>query len=279
MRFDHQKAFPYPVLRPDVDDYLNAEFQVSVDVTGGKDNQKIEAKIAVALSSAEIKKEIEKGNAAISLVFSCRDTYFREAVTMHKYELKKSFDSSVFRGQVIVYPFIVALKPITRFSAKGINKEFRKDSFEFSIGEVLAADEPKVIYIDRELFKPVSSILQIVKDDNLTGFEWRIRFDEDKLQILLSAEAKEVIDKARNTKHNQAVLLNSIYFAAIMEAIQKLKEEPDLTEERRWARVIEQQCHNAALDYTKHETYLIAQQLLRMPLNLLNQYTFSEDDK
>jgi len=51
MRFDHQKAFPYPVLRPDVDDYLNAEFQVSVDVEGGKGNKKIDAKIAVALSS------------------------------------------------------------------------------------------------------------------------------------------------------------------------------------------------------------------------------------
>ena len=279
MRFDHQKAFPYPVLRPDVDDYLNAEFQVSVDVEGGKGNKKIDAKIAVALSSNEIKKEIEKGNAAISVIFSCRDTYFREAVTTSKYEFKKSFDSSVFRGEVIIYPFVVALQPILKFPAKGINKEFRKDSFEFAIGEVLAADEPKVIYIDRELFKPVSSILQIVKDDNLSGFEWRVRFDEEKLQILLSAEAKEVIDKARNTKRNQAVLLNSIYFAAIMEAIQKLKEEPELAEEKRWARVIEQQCHNAALDYSKHETYIVTQQLLRMPLNLLNQYAFSEDDK
>src|SRR6185312_414316 len=100
-----------------------------------------------------------------------------------------------------------------------INKEFRKDNFSFAVGEVLAADEPKIIYIDRELFKPVSSILQIVKDDNLSGFEWHIRFDDDKLQILLSAEAKDAIDKARHTKRNQAVLINSIYFAAIMEAI------------------------------------------------------------
>lgn len=279
MRFDHHKAFPYPVLRPDVDDYLNAEFQVSVDVEGGRENKKIDAKVSVALSSNEIKKEIEKGNAAISVIFSCRDTYFREAVTSSKFDFKKSFDSSSFRGQVIVYPFIVALKPIPKFSANGINKEFRKDSFSFLVGEVLAADEPKVIYIDRELFKPVSSILQIVKDDALSGFQWRIRFDEDKLQILLSAEAKEAVDKARNTKRNQAVLLNSIYFAAIMEAVQKLKEEPELVEERRWARVIDQQCHNAALNYSAHESYIVAQELLRTPLHLLHQYAFLEDEK
>jgi hypothetical protein len=51
MRFDHQKAFPYPVLRPDIDDYLNSEFQVTVDIEGTKDNKKINAKILVALSS------------------------------------------------------------------------------------------------------------------------------------------------------------------------------------------------------------------------------------
>jgi hypothetical protein len=250
---------------------------VSVDFAGTKNNAKVEAKISVALSSSEIKKQIEKGSAAISVIFACRETYFREAVTTQKFEFKKSFDSSSFKGEVVIYPFVVATKPIQKFVSKDINKEFRKDSFAFAVGEVLAADEPKVIYIDRELFKPVSSILQIVKDDNLSGFEWRIRFDEDKLQILLSAEAKEVVDKARNTKRNQAVLLNSIYFAAVMEAIQRLKEEPSLVEEKRWARVIEQQCHNAALDYRTHETYVVAQALLRVPLNLLNQYAFSEE--
>jgi hypothetical protein len=279
MRFDHQKAFPYPVLRPHVDDYLNSEFQVSVDVEGAKNNSKVEAKVSVALSSSEIKNQIDKGNAAISIIFACRETYFREAVTTQKLEFKRSFDSSCFKGEVIIYPFVVATKPIAKFAAKDINKEFGKNAFSFEVGEVLAADEPKVIYIDRELFKPVSSILQIVKDDNLSGFEWRVRFDEDKLQILLSAEAKEAVDKARNTKRNQAVLLNSIYFAAVMEAIQRLKEEPELAEEKRWARVIEQQCHNAALDFRTHETYIVAQALLRLPLNLLNQYAFSEDER
>jgi hypothetical protein len=95
MRFDRHKAFPYPVLRPDVDDYLNSEFQVSIDVSGTKDNAKIDAKVSVALSSDEIRKQVDNGNAAISIIFSCRDTYFREAVTTQKFNFKKSFDSSV----------------------------------------------------------------------------------------------------------------------------------------------------------------------------------------
>jgi hypothetical protein len=279
MRFDHHKAFPYPVLRPDVDDYLDADFQVAVDVEGSKDNRKIEAKVTVALSSKEIRREIERGAAAVSLIFSCRDTYFREAFTTNKFEFKKTFDSGVLRGEVVIYPFVVAVKEIKKFSASNINGEFRKDTFSFAIGEVLAAEEPKVIYIDRELFKPVSSILQLVKNDSLSGFEWQLRFEENKLQIMLSAEAKEAVDGARNSRRNKAVLINSIYFAAIMQAIQKLKEDDDTYGEWRWAQVIKQQCHNAAIDFTTHDSYSIAQRLLRTPLGLLNRYAFQEDEK
>jgi hypothetical protein len=279
MRFDRQKAFPYPVLRPDIDDYKNAEFQVTVDVASTKDNKKIEANVVVALSSEEINHQIDNGNAAITIIFACRDTYFREAVTTKNYEWRKSFDSGEFRGEVIIYPFVVALKPIKDFSAKGINAEFKRDKFSFEVGEVLAADEPKVIYIDRELFKPISSIVQLVKLDTLTGFEWRLRLEDDKIKIMLSAEAKQAIDLARNNKRHQVFLINSLYFAAIMEAIQKFKEDAGTYGSLRWAKVLQQQCHNAAIDLSTHDAYLIAQRLLKTPLGLAKQYVFGEDSQ
>jgi hypothetical protein len=33
MQFDSQRAFPYPVWRPDVDDYTDGEFQALVELT------------------------------------------------------------------------------------------------------------------------------------------------------------------------------------------------------------------------------------------------------
>jgi hypothetical protein len=279
MRFDHQKAFPYPVLRPDIDDYLQSEFQVTVDIEGGKDNKRLDAKVQVALSSDQIKREIEKGNAAVTIVFSCRETYFREAITTNKFELKKSFDAGSLRGEVLIYPFVVAVKSIKGFSAPDINAEFRKDSFSFEPGEVLAAEEPKIIYIDRELFKPISSIVQIVKSDSLSGFEWKVDLEDSKIRILLSAEAKQAVDQARNSRRNRAVLINSIYFAAVMEAIQKLKDEESTYSHLRWAKVITQQCHNAAINIVSNDSYIITQQLLNSPLALLNQYVFQEGEQ
>jgi hypothetical protein len=185
----------------------------------------------------------------------------------------------VLRGEVIIYPFIVALRPIKRFAAPDINKEFRKADFSFEAGEVLAAEEPKVIYIDRELFRPISSILQIVKSTSLSGFEWKVSLEQNKIQIQLSAEAKEAVDRARNSRRNRAVLINSIYFAAIMEAVQKLKDDHEIYSHWRWAQIVTQQCHNAAIDLTSHDSYVIAQLLLKAPLALLNQYAFQESER
>jgi hypothetical protein len=277
MRFDHQKAFPYPVLRPDIDDYLDGEFQVTVDFVGDKDNTKLKAEVHIALSIREIREEIKKGNAHVSIVVACRDTYFRDAITTTKFDFTKTYDCGCFRGEVIIYPFVVATERIANFSCKDINPEFASKSFKFDVGEVLAADEPKVMYIDRELFRPISSIFQIVKLDSLAGFEWRASFEEDKIQILMSAEAKEAVDRARNDRSHRAVLLNSVYFATVMEAVQRLKDEEQTYADRRWAQIVLQQCHNAALNISAHDSSMIAQRLLKTPLALLNEYLFKEE--
>jgi hypothetical protein len=277
MRFDHQKAFPYPVLRPDIDDYQEGEFQVTVDVIS-QQNQ-ITAKINVALSVDAIRKEIANKNAQMSIIFACRDTYYRHALTTSSYSVSPSFPNGVFRGEVIVYPFVVAVRPIKNFACKDINPEFPKKQFAFDVGEVLAADEPKVLYIDRELFKPISSIMQIVKQDSLSGFEWKLSFDEPKIQIQLSAEAKQSVDLARNEKANEMILLNSIYFAGVMEAVQKLRNEGEEYGHLRWAKVLSMQAHNAGIDIRSHDSYVVAQRLLRIPLTLLEKYVFKRDDK
>ena len=276
MRFDHQKAFPYPVLRYDVDDYIDGEFQVLVDMEGSDDGTKITAHVRLALSVAEIQQEIDKGNAAFVIVFTCRETFFREPCMTNKKEFKKELDSSLFKGEVNIYPFIMATRKIVNFKCKDINPEFEAESFIFEKGEVLAAEEPSVLYIDRDLFKPVSSVFELVKSDSVTGHEWRLAFEQDKVQIQVSEIMKETLDRARNASVNRAILLNSIYFAAVMEAIQVLKES-DTFEEYRWAKIIKQQCHNMGIDFEKHANHSLAQQLLKYPFALMEKYVFAED--
>lgn len=183
------------------------------------------------------------------------------------------FRSGNLRGEVLISPYVVAEVDISGFSCPLINTEFGSGPFSFQKGSVLAVDEPKAVYVDRDLFKPITSIFELVRDENLRGAEWRVHFDGDRVQIALSTNFKEKIDKFRNTAKNKAILINSIYFAAVMQCIRYLRETD--YDHLRWAEIMKQQCHNQNINIVDPE-YLIAERLLKFPLALLDTHVLRE---
>lgn len=277
MKFDKQKAFPYPVLRPQSDDYNNAEFQTIVDIAVGKEKAKVD--ISYTISSKEIVEEIHKGNAEYVSIFSCRDTYFRMVLSTKGNHLEADFNLGDLRGEVKIDSYVVVRKEITAFSSPDINPEFGSEPFDFSIGDILAQDEPQIFYIDRDMFKPITSVFDLVKKDELSNGEWTIGFEDDHIQIEVSPKMKETIDDARNIPNNRVILTNSIYFIAVMQAVQKLKSSESEFEGRKWAEVIMRQSHNLGCDLENHDAYLITERLMHYPLIKLEQYIFKGKDR
>jgi hypothetical protein len=169
VKFDKYKAFPYPVLRPESDDYRDVEFQAIVDFKIA--NGSIDSSIGFALSCEEIKAEIQKGNAEYVCMISCRDTYFQRAVSTIQKTIDVEFDVGTLRGEVRVDPYVIVKRVIKRdisdYSSPEINPEFGPGPFQFLEGDVLAQDETQVFYIDRDLFKPITSVFDLVKKDSL----------------------------------------------------------------------------------------------------------------
>lgn len=277
MKFDKNKAFPYPVLRPYCDDYVDVEFQTTVEFTVEKDC--ITVDIAYAISSDELLAEIDNGKAKYVSVVSCRDTYFRQVLSSSNSAITSKFEAGSLRGEVRVDPYIVVVADITGFKSPDINPEFGQVAFSFTPGDVLAQDETQIFYIDRDLFKPVTSVFDLVKNDLLSGGEWKVGLEEDHVQIEVSSQMKASIDGARNSKINQVILLNSLYFSAVVQALQKLKEGEAAFEEKRWAKVLSMQLHNAGWDLDLHDPYVLAQRLMKYPLTLLDTYAFKEKDQ
>ncbi len=274
MRFDKQKAFPYPVLRPSSDDYKSSEFQATAVFEIDKDATDVGLEVSYALSSEEIRNEISKGNAEYVSIISCRDTYFRSVIATREQKQKAIFKIGSLRGEVRIEPYIVVRKDISSFISTDMNSEFGHGPFSFSVGDILAQDEVQVFYIDRDFFKPVTSVFDLVKKDTLEGAEWTLGFDQDHINIEVSATMKEKIDNARNNQKNKVILLNSVYFAAVMQAIQKLKDSSGEYEHYKWAGVIRSQAHNNGCNIETEDAYLIAERLLQYPLSLLETYIF-----
>jgi hypothetical protein len=270
MKFDQQKVFPYPVLRPDIDDYVDGDFQVTADVIVSEDGLQANIIMEFALSVTEIQAEIDAGNAEFVAVIASRETFYRTTLRTAKKKTTKTFRADQIRGELLISPFIVAKKDIKGFKSVDINPEFGASGFSFEAGEVLAVDEPKAVYFDRDLFTPISSVLELALDPSQKESKWTLSFDQDKLRILVGEKSKEKIDLARNKQDNKSILINSIWFGAVAEATNQLKQSSDY-DDLRWASVIRQQCHNRGIDLAGGDSYLIAQALLANPLGLLEQ--------
>lgn len=272
MKFDRYKAFPYPVLRPESDDYKDAEFQATVEFVIADKN--IKANIGFALSSEEIKIEIAKGNAEYVSMVSCRDTYFQQVLSTAENKLNAVFEIGSLRGEVRVDTYVVVKKDMPAFVSPDINLEFGPGPFKYMEGDVLAQDEAQVFYIDRDLFKPITSLFDLVKKDGLTDGIWMVSFDGNHVQIEVSPKMKQTIDDARNDHKKRVILLNSIYFAAVMQAVQKLQDPQENFEGKKWAEVIKRQALNKGLVLENTDAYLITEHLMQQPALLLDAYVF-----
>jgi hypothetical protein len=272
MQFDSQRAFPYPVLRPDIDDYTDGAFQAVVDLTYSEADAQYHVEALFALSVDEIAKAIAEGKAKYVLVLSCRDTYWRYVIETKEDTISIDFPAGVLRGEVQFFPYIVTDVELPAFNCPLINKEFGDGPFLYDKGAVLAIDEPQAYYIDKDLFKPITSVFDLVVNTNLRGAEWRLDCSGDHVRIGLSAQMKERIDAVRNNSKNRAILINSLYFAAVMQCISYLRQSDHAG--RRWAVIMRQQCTNQGLDIDEESEYLIAEKLMKLPLALLETYVW-----
>jgi hypothetical protein len=162
------------------------------------------------------------------------------------------------------------VKPITGYCSALLNREFGPGPFDYEEGAVLAMDRPQVIYVDRELYRPISSVFALVRNENLSMHEWRIDMSGDYVHLQVSTEMKKKIDSARNSSSNRAVLLNSLYFAAVMQCISALRNS-DCYDHLKWARIIRQKCHNMNIDIYSHDEYIVAQRMMKQPLAVLDK--------
>ncbi|RWO60520.1 hypothetical protein [Mesorhizobium sp.] len=260
-----------------MDDYLDSDIQADVHFKESENGAKLTAEVDFALSVTELRELVASGKAYYAVVFACRDTYFRRAAISSESNFTETFPVGALRGQVLINPYIVAAEDIDGFTCKWINPEFGPGPFRFPGGAALALDAPQAVFIDREAFKPLSSCFSLVKSDHVPPNEWQVLTERHKVQIAVSPGLKERIDAARNSKENRAILMNSIYFGAVMQCLSVLKQaEAEDPDDWRWQKVFHQRMENSGIDLEKHSESWIAQQLLRHPIATVDQYFFGE---
>src|SRR3546814_7070695 len=89
-----------------------------------------------------------------------------------------------------------------------------------------------LIYLDRETFRPISSCFDLAANENVPPNEGQIDASDDKVRISVSPGLKERIASARNSKENRAILINSIYFGAVVQCLSFLRMNDEIGDQR-----------------------------------------------
>jgi hypothetical protein len=278
MRFDTQVIYPHPVLRPDVEDYVDGDFQAVLTYGITADQLSVEITASYDLSVLELGRLIEEGKACAGALVSCRDTFFRKIYAISSSDSTPIIiDGGKLHGEVVIVPIIYALERIEDFSSPDFADDFDGLSFSLEPGDFLAHENPEVFYLEREAFEPVESIITLTTDAKMTGYEWIVGLDEDQIEIRVSLDLSEALQTARNNKQHTLVLINSIYFSALQTAVEFLRSEPD--KDTKWANVIRQKCLMKSIpNVDQEEPHIIAQRLLDHPIEKLAKAVFRAEE-
>ncbi len=239
--FDPRKSYLYPVLRPQSEDYPEAEFQVAVSVGRIERTTALVVEADFMLSDPDLLRLVEQGSACYALQVRSPKTYYRSAFSTSENHIRQNFPPGLVAGRTEFSPFLVATNHIHDFCAYGWHKDYAGLSFDIATGSVLAVDWPDEHTIDTTEEAPLGSIFELVETSKLSGGMWGIDHAGERIRIELSPQDYARFKAARENVNNQpeaAYIMNSIYLPALIWLLQEGDKDSEELSEKRWFRAV-----------------------------------------
>ncbi len=267
MKFHTNIALPYPVIADGRDDFLDSSYTVSSKVRFS--NSTVSIILDHYVSLYEVEKAIEySGELSYVAIIRCRSTFFKKAYFSDQKHQEINIESLELRDEVFIEPYIVAKTGVTIRSSK-INPEYGFNEIKYEIGDVIAIAPIRNFSHLKDAFKPLESVFEINLVKDLEDGDWELDAESDKLILRLSKSVHEFESHYKDSKKGKAILLNSLYFVAVTEAVQILKEEEGVNS--KWAKVFKSRIVNLGINLDNVPAYKVANKLLKHPILMLNK--------
>lgn len=269
MRFKKDSMYSHPVLEQDAEmpTYREGEISFSVKPQYGRDANGLEVVFCTfdySVTEPTLSKLIAQGKARLGVSIHCRDVMTMEAIFIEETSHVHVIPAGDVTGKTEFTLFIVANEDIKNFTSDNF-VEFFEGNYDVQEGEILAFTQPVTYSMERESFKPVTSIVNLLVDPDAEcrGYDFDL---QGSINILLDKASHEEVQKARDLKDPtiQTLLMNSLYEKGLVRAVTELQKDPDI--DMPWARVISNMITASDAIKIKDEAHIIAQRLLKNPM-------------
>lgn len=276
MKFEPNKAFPHPVLRPteggaDSGDFPDFGFQTSFDVAIDDSAGAIRIETEFQVQQSDILREITLGKAAYSLLLVCPNTYYRAHVASRESAMVASIALGDVDHQVEVRPSIVAMQEIGTYRPSDLHAELIGQAYAINVGGLLAQDYSSTFPASREFLRPITSIFQIAPDPKQPSGQLDIVVG-DPVQLIINNKDNQRLLAARRTNKGRESLMNSVYLPAVVNLLAEAVRLREDESGSRWFSVVHYQLEEVGVGLEKLvdgrvTLWHAAQALLKFPAN------------
>ncbi len=220
MRYNPNRSYFHPVLRPHSDDYTGLDRTDGVVVEWKRIASDYHFSVQFTIAVPAVRKAIEDGCASCLAVVYCPSTLHRQAITNHStspFVLDGRTPCSHITGQVEIYPTVVASQGI-ELDTDGAHEDYGKRRIAVRKGAPLATFYPWVCDAPEET-RPVESIVVLDFDEALDDGEFEVETESSESYVVVKTNRKTRGDwdaVGRETR------LSTVYMAAITQALTEI---------------------------------------------------------
>ncbi|MXX18167.1 MAG: hypothetical protein F4X03_12950 [Dehalococcoidia bacterium] len=242
MRYDPNKAYLYPVLRPGSTDYPRAEFQAEPDPERIEHTTAVRISAEFNLSDPDLLRLIEEGAAQYVLLVRAAATHHRSSHHSSEPAVEVPFESGRLSGRTEIRGLLVAVRDMPEFRAEGWHGDYAGMTFDLHAGDVLAEDEPREYFIDNAEEAPVGSIFQVQPHAPLLDGTWNCDLAGDRVALRMSEGDYRRFMDARsrvNGSPDAMYVMNAVYLPALVHVLQEADHGEEDYGDYRWYRSLD----------------------------------------
>ena len=271
MKIDDKTRFPHPVLSDFTRDFKGGQFSADFIIEENYKEEKIKIFFDCKISEKAITVLLESKKAKFGFFVICLETHYNR---LEEVDIKKTFFEISLRhlhGRVRIRPVVWVEDVVDAFESDNLHDEFGGGPIKLVPGEIIAVAEEQVIIIDPEKLAPWETIFTLAKSDEVPVGQFMVQTDEDKIKILAASSTYTFIHQLRNNSQGKPVLLNCVYFPAVMEVLSVLREPDQSIKEKRWYRTFSSKCEHLGINPENGEILKDAQKLFDSPFSRLEK--------
>lgn len=264
----YNSNFPYPVLHPENDDYINSKFESDLNIFPEFGVVKISTNFH--LQNSCLNELVRNKLATFSVHVECPQTSFRQLYETTEDNLEIMIEKEKLRGRIFVHAFLIAKEPIENYHNDQLNEWYENIEISYQKGNILAIGDSieSTMLEDHTDLMNLPSIISVRKSHD--GDVMDVEMLSNSIVISLPAYEYDQYAANANSRLKNSIM-TSIILPSLVQIFASIQGNAADYEEYTWYQVLQKifQASNHSLEEVGTERLSplkAAQLVLQRPL-------------